>query len=235
MRKLFREPLVHFLILGALLFVVWRATASRADSGSDEIVITAARIQQLSSGFRMTWQRPPTETEFAGLIQDHLREEIYYREALALGFDRDDQVIRRRLRQKMQFLTEDVASAVEPTRAELQAFLDSSDAEKRQVPGELQRRAGGAGQIGAKAVGEPAGPRADQEGHDGHHRQKKTGVPGPELEAGDQQQRQDEEIDREAGEEGEEGEGVEGEESAEGEEGTEGEESEGGEDESKEG
>lgn len=126
MRKLFREPLVHFLILGALLFVVWRATASRADSGSDEIVITAARIQQLSSGFRMTWQRPPTETEFAGLIQDHLREEIYYREALALGFDRDDQVIRRRLRQKMQFLTEDVASAVEPTRAELQAFLDEN-------------------------------------------------------------------------------------------------------------
>jgi hypothetical protein len=126
MKKLFRQPLVHFLVVGTLLFVGWRATASRADSGSDEIVVTSSQIEQLSSGFRMTWQRPPTEAELAGLIGDHLKEEVYYREALALGFDRDDQIIRRRLRQKMQFLTEDVASAVEPTRAELQTFLDEN-------------------------------------------------------------------------------------------------------------
>lgn len=127
MKRLLREPLVHFAAVGLLLFAMWQATrSSRGDGGSDRIVVTAGQIEQFSAGFRMTWQRPPTEGELAGLIRDHLKEEIYYREALALGFDRDDQIVRRRMRQKMEFLTDDVAVAVEPTRAELQAFLDKN-------------------------------------------------------------------------------------------------------------
>ena len=61
-------------------------------------------------GFTRTWQRPPTREELEGLIRDRVREEVYYREALALGLDKDDMVIRRRLRQKMEFVTDDVVA-----------------------------------------------------------------------------------------------------------------------------
>jgi hypothetical protein len=66
-------------------------------------------VENLSELFKQTWRRPPTQAELDGLIEDHIKEEILYREALALGLDRDDIVIRRRMRQKMEFLSEDVA------------------------------------------------------------------------------------------------------------------------------
>jgi hypothetical protein len=76
--------------------------------------------------WKRTWQRPPTQQELQGLIEDHIKEEVLYREALALGLNQDDTIIRRRLRQKMEFLVEDVAAGVEPTDSELQAFLDKN-------------------------------------------------------------------------------------------------------------
>src|SRR6185369_1437599 len=124
MRRLLKEPLLHFLLLGAGLFLVYRI----ADRGAgvvepNRIVVTQGRIEQLASGFTRTWQRPPSPEELAGLVRDDVREEVYCREAMAMGLDRDDTVIRRRLRQKLEFLTNDVASLAEPTAAELEAFL----------------------------------------------------------------------------------------------------------------
>ncbi len=70
--------------------------------------------------------RPPTAEEIRGLVDDYVREEVYYREAMALGLDRDDTVIRRRLRQKMEFVSDDIAAVKEPTDAELQAYLEAN-------------------------------------------------------------------------------------------------------------
>lgn len=124
-KGLLREPAVQFVILGVVLFGGWRLAGGAARTDAERITVSAARVDQLAASFRMTWQRPPTRQELDGLVREFVKEEVYYREALALGFDRDDEVVRRRLRQKIELLTVDVAEAVEPTRAELQAFLDA--------------------------------------------------------------------------------------------------------------
>lgn len=123
-RALLKEPLVHFLALGAVLFLIGRATGDETGPMGSRIVVSPGQIEQLASGFAATWQRPPTENELRGLVEDHIREEVYFRESLALGLDRGDIIIRRRLRQKMEFLTQDLADAVEPTEEELQTYLD---------------------------------------------------------------------------------------------------------------
>lgn len=123
MRRALREPLVHFLVLGLLLFLwfEWRG----GGSGPGRIVVTRGRIEHLASGFARTWQRVPTEDELKVLVDDHVREEIATREAIASGLDRDDTVIRRRLRQKFEFLVEDAVDPAPPTDAEILAWLDA--------------------------------------------------------------------------------------------------------------
>ena len=98
MRRLIREPLLHFLLLGAAIFIVHRLVSGGADEEPERIVVTRGDIQSMVTGLSRTWQRPPTREELDGLIQDRVREEVYYREALAMGLDRDDTIIRRRLR-----------------------------------------------------------------------------------------------------------------------------------------
>jgi hypothetical protein len=119
-----REPLAHFLAIGALLFLAfhWRGAGG---PGSDRIVITPGQIDAIAAGFTRTWQRPPTEQELKAQLDEYVREEIATREAMALGLDRDDTVIRRRLRQKLEFLAEDTLEAAPATDAELQAWLDA--------------------------------------------------------------------------------------------------------------
>ncbi len=126
LKKILREPLLHFLVLGAGIFVLFGAVGDTRDEKSDRIVVSAGKIENLVELWRRTWQRPPTQQELEGLIEDHIKEEVLYREALALGLDQDDTIIRRRLRQKMEFLVEDVAAAAEPTEAELQAYLEKN-------------------------------------------------------------------------------------------------------------
>lgn len=129
MRRLLTEPLVHFLILGGILFGVFHFTAepeTEALSADREIVVTPGRIETLAANFTKVWQRPPSEQELQGLIEDFIKEEIYYREALALGIDRDDTIVRRRLRQKMEFISTDLSQLTEPTDADLQAVFDAN-------------------------------------------------------------------------------------------------------------
>ncbi len=83
-------------------------------------------VERLVEAWRRTWQRPPTAQELEGLIEDHIKEEILYREAIAMGLDRDDTIIRRRLRQKMEFLAEDIAAQDEPAEEELELFLEQN-------------------------------------------------------------------------------------------------------------
>jgi hypothetical protein len=121
--KLLREPLVHFLLLGAMLFGVFALVGDRGSEQANRIVVTPGHIKHLTVSFTRTWQRPPTAPELTGLIEDYIREEVLYREAMAMGLDRDDTIVRRRLRQKLEFLTEETAETAPPSDAELQAFL----------------------------------------------------------------------------------------------------------------
>lgn len=124
MRKLTREPLVHFLLLGAGLFALYSWVGEQdGPPALEEIVITPGRIDHLAGSFKKTWQRFPTEQELEGLIREHIREEVLYREAVAMGLDRDDTIVRRRMRQKIEFLSEDIVSLDAPSDEDLQAFL----------------------------------------------------------------------------------------------------------------
>ena len=126
MKKLIREPFVHFLLLGAAIFVAHRLVSGRADNQPGKIVITQGEITSMVIGFSRTWQRPPTREELEGLIRDRVRAEVYCREAVAMGLDQDDPVIRRRLQQKLEFVTNDVAALAEPTDAELAEYSENA-------------------------------------------------------------------------------------------------------------
>ncbi|MEK6195962.1 MAG: peptidyl-prolyl cis-trans isomerase, partial [Deltaproteobacteria bacterium] len=94
MKKLIKDPLLHFLLIGALLFFVFEFIKSPAVIQENNIVITRGDIEALQANFTRTWQRPPTEDELSGLINDKVRGEIAFREAVAMGLDQDDAVIR---------------------------------------------------------------------------------------------------------------------------------------------
>jgi hypothetical protein len=123
-RKILREPLVHFLILGALLLLASNLVNKRTGGDTRKIVVTQGQIEHLEDTFTSVHQRPPNEAELTGLIRDYVHEEVYYREAVALGLDRDDEPIRQRLRTKMEFISEDVAAQTEPTEEQLRFYLN---------------------------------------------------------------------------------------------------------------
>lgn len=124
MKRLLQEPLLHFLLLGALLFLAYGLLA---DPGRAPvaIVVTQGRIEHLAASFARTWQRPPSEAELKGLVDEWVRDEMATREAIALGLDQDDPVIRRRLRQKLEFLSADLAAQSEPSDADLESYLQA--------------------------------------------------------------------------------------------------------------
>eukprot|EP01036_Dinobryon_divergens_P056952 gene56952-76045_t len=95
-KRLFSEPLIHFALLALLIFAGYYALAPRSgEQAPDAIVVTGAKIEQMAAIFAKTWQRPPSVEEMKGLVDDYVKEEIYVREAIALGLDKDDTVIRR--------------------------------------------------------------------------------------------------------------------------------------------
>jgi hypothetical protein len=123
-----RDPLVQFLLAGALLFMLYSAVQSpdRFDPESNEIFLPAAQIDLISANFARTWSRPPTTTELENLIDSFIREEIFYREALALGLDKNDPTVRRRMQQKLAFLYDDIYATADPSDQELRGWLDAN-------------------------------------------------------------------------------------------------------------
>ena len=126
MKRLLKEPLLHFLLLGAGLFLVYSLGPQNGSSSvTRKIIVTQGQLEHLVSGFAKAWQRPPAPDELEGLTQDWVREEVYCREAMAMGLDKDDTVIRRRLRQKLEFISDDIAAMAEPTDADLNAYFQT--------------------------------------------------------------------------------------------------------------
>ncbi len=135
MNRLLREPLVHFLLLGGALFALLSlGDRGETRAGDDQIVVTAGHVETLVVTFTRTWQRPPTPDELKGLIDAFIEEEILNREALRLGMEREDTVIRRRLKQKMEFLYEDFAATATPTEEELREFYQRNVDAYRAAP-----------------------------------------------------------------------------------------------------
>ena len=137
LKKWLNEPLLHFLVIGALLFGLYSLlNPEEANVAKNRIVISSGDIERLSANWSQKWNRPPTETELKGLVDSYIKEEVYYREALALGLDQNDTILRRRLMQKMEFLSNDLAELTTPDETVLnQYFLANRD--KYELPARI--------------------------------------------------------------------------------------------------
>jgi hypothetical protein len=135
LKRVLTEPFVHFLILGALIFVLFGAADEGvADRSEDTIFVSTDRVELLQAQFRRVWRREPTAAETQGLIDDYIREEVLYREALALGLDQSDPVIRKRLRYKLEFLADSGAELMDPGDQVLRRFLEENADDYRVRP-----------------------------------------------------------------------------------------------------
>ena len=117
--------MVYFLAIGVVLFVLFAVFGGGDRLKRDDVIrVSADDVDRLRSLWVMQYKRPPTEAELKGLVDTHVREEVLNREAKLLGLDRDDVIIRRRLAQKMEFLSEDFATAVPPTEEEIADYYE---------------------------------------------------------------------------------------------------------------
>lgn len=139
LKSVVREPLLHFLLLGAALFAFSQWIGTGSTNSSNRIVLTAGQIDQLVAGYTKTWKRPPTDVELKAMIDDWVREELAVRSALDAGLERGDVVIRRRLRQKFEFFVEDMSELTPTTDAELREWF-SKNAGSYRAAGLLQFR-----------------------------------------------------------------------------------------------
>ena len=127
-KRWLREPLLHFLLIGVVLFAVYAYT-NRGPIGIEsptQIVLSLDDLRTMESYFESQWHRSPTPQEFQAMVEDKIKEEVLYREGLAMGLDKDDTIVKRRMAQKMQFIAEDVAAAHEPSTAELKAWFEKN-------------------------------------------------------------------------------------------------------------
>jgi hypothetical protein len=121
--RILREPLLHFILIGGAVFLAFGLRNAPPERPSARVIeVTPARVERLAGQFQAVWRRPPTEEEVRALVEDFVREEVYYREALSLGLDRDDTVIRQRLRQKMEFLADSGAGTLAPSEEDLRRY-----------------------------------------------------------------------------------------------------------------
>ena len=120
--RLLREPLVHFLAAGALVFALFGNSTSADER---RIVVDAAQVERLAGQFAQNFRRAPSADELDALIRDDVKEEVYYREALRLGLDRDDEVVRRRMRSKMEAFADTAEDVADPDDVTLQRWLDT--------------------------------------------------------------------------------------------------------------
>jgi hypothetical protein len=124
---LLREPLVRFFLIGGAIYVLYGLIGNSDEAVTDEIFVSAAQIERMVQSWEKTRMRPPTQGELRALIDDYVQEEVYYREAVALGFDQDNPIIRRVLRQKMEFLADAYNADQLPTDEVLQTYLAENE------------------------------------------------------------------------------------------------------------
>lgn len=128
--RVLKEPLTHFIVLGGLIFAAY-AWLGSGDAGQDDrkqIVIDQAKLDHLKKLWKLQWRRDPAPTDLAAIIDRELRQEVFYREALTLGLDRNDAIIKRRLAQKMEAVADDLSTLMQPpTDDRLKAYFRSRE------------------------------------------------------------------------------------------------------------
>jgi hypothetical protein len=130
--KALREPMVHFLAIGIALFAANSLIhGPERDASGEAIAISQGQVNQIAESYRLLSGRLPSRVELEALVDDFITEEISYREAVAMGLDADDTIVRRRMRQKVEFLLEDATASEEPSEAELQTWLADHAADYR--------------------------------------------------------------------------------------------------------
>lgn len=134
-RTLIREPLLHFILIGLSLFVLY-GLVSPGDSASRTITVSQGQVDELRRQYSALWGVPPTAAQLTALIEAQVRDEVLYREGMAQGLGSDDPVIKRRIRQKVEVMAEEEGSDEAPTDAVLDAYLQSHRA-KFVTPGKL--------------------------------------------------------------------------------------------------
>lgn len=139
MKQWLKEPLFHFLLIGAGIFLLYGVAADEPKEDPKRIEITTAEADSLVAVWEKRWTRPPTENEFEGLLNQTIRQEVLYREALAMGLGKDDAVVKKRLAKKLEFISSDIMTIDTPTDEVLQAYLDTH-AQKYQIPGSITFR-----------------------------------------------------------------------------------------------
>lgn len=125
LKSIIRQPLVHFLLIGGLLFALYYAVNPNINS-KDSIVIDDEQVSRMVTVFEKEWNRPPTEEEMKGILDRFIQQEVYYRKALLMNLDHNDEIIRRRLDQKLRFVTNDLATLKEPTDDELRTYYNAN-------------------------------------------------------------------------------------------------------------
>jgi peptidyl-prolyl cis-trans isomerase C len=126
MSRLLKDPLVHFLAIGAALFAVAAFRGQSVTTGREQIVVTAEQVTQARAAAAALQGREPTSEELRALIEPTVRDEVLYREALALGLDVNDDEVRTRLIEKMNYLTQDLADPEPSSEQELRQFYEAS-------------------------------------------------------------------------------------------------------------
>jgi hypothetical protein len=134
--KFIREPLIHFLLIGAALFLFYYLQNGINANIDNRIVINEADIDRLITIWAKKRQRLPTQQELKGLIEQQIHEEVMYREALALGLDKNDGIVHRRMAQKMEFIFSDIAAQSQPDESDLIKYLDNHS-DKFKIPGRI--------------------------------------------------------------------------------------------------
>lgn len=125
--KLLREPLVQFFFIGAFIYLLYGVFAEPVEEETDKtIVVSAGELEWMNASWQKRWNRPPTAEEFDGLVQQYIKETVLYREALTMGLNQHDTVIRRRLAQKLEFLAKDLVTLTPPTEAELLTYFNEN-------------------------------------------------------------------------------------------------------------
>lgn len=125
MKRILREPLLHFILIGAVLFIITAWVNTKTSETGKQIIVDNNTIARMVMQYQSQFGTLPSKEALDGMIEDHIKEEIYYREALRLGLDKDDEIIRRRLSQKYEFLQDDLTVLPTPSDETLKKFYDA--------------------------------------------------------------------------------------------------------------
>jgi peptidyl-prolyl cis-trans isomerase C len=129
--RILKSPFLHFLIIGGGLYWGYSVLTAQevAPEPDNTIRVTNGEVQWLRDSWEKRWRRQPTKEEFQGVLDEYIRETVFYREAIRLGLDKNDTIVRRRLAQKLEFLFRDLSAMKAPREQELQAYFESNQAQ----------------------------------------------------------------------------------------------------------